>query len=123
MKKLLVIDDDEKVREAVHVIFDRHFQVLDAPDKEEALRLFDSQKPDVILLDIEFNGMPEGWGILKEIRKKDREIPIYLMSGNGTYKEHVLVHQADGFLEKPFSPQKLKDILSEKGLLNGQEEP
>lgn len=119
MKKLLVIDDDEKVREAVHVIFDRHFQVLDASDKEESLRIFNSHKPDVILLDIEFNGMPEGWEILKEIRKRDKQIPIYLMSGNGTYKEHVLVHRAEGFLEKPFSPQKLKDIFREKGLLKG----
>lgn len=117
MKKLLVVDDDERIIESVHLVLDKSFQVMDASCKEEALHAFLSQKPDAILLDIEFHGIPEGWEILREIRTRDKNVIIFLMSANGSYKDHSLVCETDGFFQKPFSPQELKDILRKKGMM------
>lgn len=117
MKKLLVIDDDERITESVHLVLDKSFQVMDASCKEEAVHAFTSWKPDVILLDIEFHGIPDGWKILQEIRSRDKNVIIFLMSANGSYMEHSLACQADGFFYKPFSPQELKDILRKIGMM------
>ena len=114
MKKLLVVDDSEQIHEAVHLILDGKFEIFSASCRREALKLFDSQRPDCILLDIEFNSVPEGWEILKEIRKKDREVPIFIMSANGFYREHPLVSETNGFIEKPFSLEALTKILNGK---------
>ena len=115
MKKLLVIDDSKEVHEAVRLILADKFEISDASCKEEALNLFESQKPDVVLLDIEFNTIPEGWEILKEIRQRDMEVPVYLMSANGFYRENPLVSETEGFIEKPFSLEALTRILNGKG--------
>ena len=114
MKRLLVIDDSEQVREAVHLILDGKFEISDASCRAEALNIFKLQRPDYILLDIEFGAVPEGWEILKEIRQKDREVPIFLMSANGFYQEHPLVSETNGFIEKPFSLEAFTKVLNGK---------
>ena len=114
MKKLLVVDDTEQVHEAVHLILDGKFEIFSASCRREALSLFNLQEPDVILLDIEFNAVPEGWEILKEIRQKDRDVPIFIMSANGFYREHPLVSETNGFIEKPFSLEAFTKVLNGK---------
>ena len=52
MKKLLVVDDDERIIESIHLVLDKSLQITDASCKEEAVHAFTSRKPDVILLDI-----------------------------------------------------------------------
>ena len=47
----------------------------------------------------------------------DKNVIIFLMSANGSYKDHPLACQADEFFHKPFSPQELKDILRKKGMM------
>lgn len=118
MKKLLLVADDSKsVIDAVHLILDEEFDIISASTKESILALYDVGNIDVIFLDIDFYGNPDGWEILQQLRKKDNEIAIFLMTGNPVHKRNGLVSLADGFLEKPFDTESIRVLLNEKGLI------
>jgi len=117
MKKLLVIDDDAKIHESFSVALDRHFELINASCREEAITFFDEKKPDVVFLDIEFYDKVEGFDILRELRKKDGSVSVYLMSGNCAHKDNLLVKQANGFFVKPLSVIDIRSELRKRGLM------
>lgn len=120
MKKniLLVIDDDSSVRAATHLAFERDFEVVSASNESEALDIFDSVRPDVIFLDIIFHKVPKGWDILKQIRERDSKVVILITTSLHLNKAEVLQKQADGYFEKPFDHDKVREFLIGKRLLD-----
>ncbi len=116
-KKLLVIDDDREVRQATRFAFERDFDVLEARDEKEALRLFDENSPEVVFLDIVFHGIPKGWEILKEIRKRGRKTLVVLVTALASAERNPLASEADGFFGKPFDLDAVNAFLVEKGML------
>ena len=83
-KKLLIIDDDPDILRSLKVILeDKGFNVSTASDKDDGLKLFTSQKPDLIILDIMMETDLEGYGMLNDFKKDEfmREIPIIMYSG------------------------------------------
>lgn len=114
MKKvLMVIDDDKRVRDSVYYEFEKVFKVIGASCKEEALAYYDSFRPNVILLDIEFYGFPDGWEILKEIKEKDKKVCVILMSADSAHRNNVKANEVTAFFEKPFDIDRLKNVLKE----------
>lgn len=96
------------------------FQILSiANNGEEAIRMFNSftKKPDITILD---HRMPIKNGIdaLKEILQIDRNSKVIFASADKTIKEEVYANGAMGFLDKPFTNQKLINTLNE--CLNSQ---
>ena len=75
MKSILIVDDEESVRSSLSLLFKNQFQVVTASDGQEAVTLFSSERPDLVLLDIT---MPKKDGIetLKELRQIDSTIPV-----------------------------------------------
>ena len=116
-KKLLVIDDDREVRQATRFAFERDFDVLETADEKEALRLFDEHSPEVVFLDIVFHGIPKGWEILKEIRKRGRKALVVLVTALASAERNPLAGEADGFFAKPFDIDKVNAFLAERGVL------
>jgi two-component system KDP operon response regulator KdpE len=104
--KLLVIDDDPRLRDAVEVGVQLQWQdaeVISAADGESGLDMFYEQAPDVVLLDI---GMPRmnGFDVLKAIRLVS-DTPVIMLTARGEEVDQVrgLELGADDYVPKPFS--------------------
>lgn len=83
-KKLLIIDDDPDVLESLKIILESHdFMVNTASNKENGLKLFSLDNPDLIILDIMMGNELEGYSMLNDFRKDSslNAIPIIMYSG------------------------------------------
>jgi two-component system KDP operon response regulator KdpE len=104
--KILVIDDDRNIVEAITIGFQLQWQeveVLTASDGDKGLDMFYDHNPDVVLLDVM---MPhkDGFSVLKEIRQTS-DVPILMLTARGDELDKVkgLEMGADDYLTKPFS--------------------
>jgi CheY-like chemotaxis protein len=110
--KILVVDDDEIVRNSIVLLLDDYaFHVITACDGGEGLRAFRQNQPDVLLTDII---MPEkdGIGLITEVRREFRGAKIIAMSGggrigNGDVLTVAAALGADACLQKPFDDLQL----------------
>ena len=111
--KVLVVDDDARVRLLLrHTLQDTH-RVFEARDGEEALRQLALHRPDVVLLDVE---MPilDGLSVCREVRA-DRafdRLAIVIVSGSGREVE-ALDAGADRYVPKPFRPLRLLSVIDD----------
>ena len=111
MKKILIIEDNDEIRENTAELLGLHnYDVFTAEEGGEGFELAKKHEPDLILCDIM---MPEtdGRRFLKLARndKMVREIPlIFFSAGTGTVEmQRALMKAADGFLQKPFTEEEL----------------
>ena len=81
MRKLLVVDDELDVREfAANFFRKRDFQVITAADGQQAVDLFEKEKPNLVLLDIKMEGM-DGIEVLARIRQKCKQTLVIMVTG------------------------------------------
>lgn len=105
---ILVVDDEELIRNVIREYLENEkYEVLEAVDGEEALKMVSTHKIDLIILDIM---MPkkDGYTTLKEI-KKEKNIPIIMLSARSEEYDKLLGFDLgiDDYLTKPFSPREL----------------
>ena len=101
-KKILFIEDETALQQAVgKVLRESGYEVLSAMDGEEGLRKVKSEKPDVVLLDIQ---MPKQDGLktLEKIRKFSKRLPVYMLTAFSNPERFKLAGKlsASGFLVK-----------------------
>ena len=107
--RILVVDDDPDIRE---VIKDRlqslGYDVSTASDGVECIALLSKQVPDLILLDIEMPNM-NGLDALGEIRRREIDVPVLMITAYGTVERAVQAMKAGAydFIPKPFEPDHL----------------
>lgn len=114
MSNILVIDDEESLRHTLgRVLRQAGYEVTTAGEGREALRLvydgYENAVPfDVVYLDIRLPGM-DGLQILKEIRQRDAQLPVILLTAYGSLKTAVeaLRLGATDYLLKPLDPEVL----------------
>jgi len=109
MNRIMVVDDEKNIREALGgVLADEGDSVVSAPDAESALRALATERPDVVLLDIWLPGM-DGISALKEIRARDPEVEVIMISGHASIETAVEATKlgAYDFIEKPVSLDKV----------------
>jgi DNA-binding response OmpR family regulator len=104
--KILVVDDDPHMREALTISLELHWDdatILAAKDGEEGLRLFVEHDPDVVLLDVSMPGK-DGFLVLAEIRQRS-DVPVLMLTARGDETAQVrgLEFGADDYVVKPFS--------------------
>ncbi len=108
-RQVLIVEDDEDVREYVKSELSLYFKVITAQNGEEALRILkeDPQETDLIVSDIRMPIM-DGIELLKRVRGSDElfDIPFILLSAIGTIEKQLQGARfgADAYLPKPFSP-------------------
>jgi excisionase family DNA binding protein len=108
---ILIVDDDERVREYVRVNLEMEgYTVREAGSAEQGLEVLEEVSPDLVLLDVM---MPEvdGWEMLRRVRERHGTdaIPVVMFSGKvdeGVAGE-AAARGAQGFVGKPFDPQQL----------------
>lgn len=110
---ILVAEDEESNFLLLKTILKRHCNVLQARTGLELLRIFEEKGADMILLDIK---MPEMNGIdaLKEIRKKNSQIPVIMQSAYAFENdmEAACAAGCNGFITKPINIVELKRTIS-----------
>jgi two-component system nitrogen regulation response regulator NtrX len=114
---VLIIDDEEGIRESLSGIFeDEGYAALTASSGEEALKMLREQSPDLIMLDVWLPGI-DGVQTLKEIKNLKPDLPVIMISGHGNIELAVKATKtgAYDFLEKPLSLERV--ILAAKRAL------
>jgi DNA-binding response OmpR family regulator len=114
MPKVLIIDDHANVRLVYREAFEAAgFDVIEAPDGRKGVDLFTSDRPDLIITDIE---MPEldGHSVISEIRQIQADAKIVAVTGAGLHHLPV-AHElgADRIFEKPLRPRDLLAAVNE----------
>lgn len=110
MGAILVVDDDEVIREVLQRTL-RDYPVLTASNGKEAVELYKAHKPAIVLMDI---NMPEMNGVeaTREIKKIDPNASIVVVTSY--LKEHFKELRDLGvkdFVEKPFSLKKIREFV------------
>lgn len=116
MKKILIVDDEEKVRKLVEVTLSvGDVEIFHAATGEEALKRVQEVRPDVILLDVMMPGPLDGYDVCRLIKQDPATKGIYIIMltarGQQADKERGLALGADDYFVKPFSPMELMDRI------------
>ncbi|MDY6988485.1 MAG: response regulator [Thermodesulfobacteriota bacterium] len=116
MKKILIVDDEEKVRKLVEVTLSvGQFEILHASTGEEALKIARENKPDIVLLDIMMPGELDGFEVCRLLKEdpETRHIYVIMLTAKGQQgdKEKGVACGSDDYFVKPFSPVELMDKI------------
>lgn len=111
MKKILVCEDEEAIRDFVVINLQRSgYITTDVSCGEEALKVFEEQNGnfDIALLDIMMPGI-DGFTVCKQLREKSDNIGIIMLTAKTQEMDKVrgLMLGADDYVTKPFSPSEL----------------
>ncbi|MDO4478078.1 MAG: response regulator transcription factor [Lachnospiraceae bacterium] len=107
-QKILIVDDDSNIAELVSLYLTKElYDTQIAEDGEEALQLYDSYAPNLVLLDLMLPGI-DGYQVCRKIREK-ANTPIIMLSAKGETFDKVLGLEmgADDYIMKPFDPKEL----------------
>jgi len=116
MKKILIVDDEEKVRKLVEVTLSvGDLEILHACSGDEALKVVRETRPDIILLDIMMPGRLDGFDVCRVLKKDPDTKNIYIImltaKGQQADKQRGLASGANDYFVKPFSPMELMDKI------------
>ncbi len=116
MEKILIADDEQLMRQLVaDFLQPEGYEILEAADGKEALKLYHEQHPDLVLLDVMMPGY-DGWTVCREIRRES-SVPIMMLTAKGEEIDQLFAYDlgVDEYITKPFSPKilvaKIKALL------------
>lgn len=131
-KKILIIEDDEDIRELLRFSLNKEgFQVLLAVSGEEGVRQATMQTPDAILLDLMLPTI-DGLEVCRRLRAHPRTVstPVLMVTAKGEESDVVtgLELGADDYITKPFSPKvvvaRIRNILRRRAPAEeGEDQP
>ncbi len=108
-KSVLIVDDEEGIRESLSgILEDEGYDVLTASSGEDALAIAKEHMPDIVFLDVWLPEM-DGLETLPRLKEIDANIPVIMISGHGNIEIAVKATRlgAYDFLEKPLSLEKV----------------
>ena len=111
MAKILLVDDEPNIREVVSLYLRRDGHVvIAAADGEEALRLYQQTRPDLVVLDLMLPKV-SGLEVCRRLGAEatDRRVPLIMLTARGEEEDRIvgLSLGADDYVVKPFSPREL----------------
>jgi two-component system nitrogen regulation response regulator NtrX len=113
---ILVVDDEEDIRELVAgILEDEGYVVRTAKDADGALAAIEQRRPQLVLLDIWLEGSRlDGLALLDVIKAQHTDIPVVMISGHGNIETAVaaIKQGAYDFIEKPFNADRLVVVAS-----------
>ncbi|MBI5905892.1 MAG: response regulator [Deltaproteobacteria bacterium] len=111
MKKVLVVDDEESIRELYRAeLSDEGYKVALAANGAEALGLLDSFLPDLVTLDVKMPGV-DGIEVLRRIRVKNPTIPVVLLTAFGEFRQDFNTWASDAYVVKSHDSTELKETV------------
>ena len=115
-RKILAVDDEKFIVRLVQVTLERQgYQVITASDGKEALEKVDSEKPDLVVLDVMMPYM-DGFEVLQTLRRDPatRDIPVIMLTAKAQDADVFRGWQSgvDCYLTKPFNPLELVSFVN-----------
>jgi DNA-binding response OmpR family regulator len=118
--KVLLVDDDDAVRDMMSVTLERKgFDVVAAPSVAEALRLITTESFDVLITDLHMPNPADGFTVVTAMRHSQPDALTLLVSGYPDVQGAMaaILLEADEIIVKPFEAGKLAELLREKMLI------
>jgi DNA-binding response OmpR family regulator len=123
--KILIVDDDQNICELLRLYIEKEgYSTVIANDGNQAVAMFETESPDLIMLDIMLPGL-DGWQVCREIRKTS-QCPIIMLTAKGEVFDKVLGLElgADDYVVKPFEAKevvaRIKAVLRRTGQPQGE---
>ncbi len=120
MAKLLVADDLVPIRQMVRITLSTQgWTIVEAKNGNEALELVRSEKPDLVLLDVDIGPGPNGFDVCRQIKADEatKDIPVVMLTAHESDSDRAIGFAAGAtqYLTKPFGPLELIDTI--RGIL------
>jgi len=118
---VLIVDDERTLARAIKAFLtESGYEAETAGDAEQALRLLETMRPDVVFSDVRLPGM-DGIELLRRIREFDAAIPVIIMTAHGTIEGAVEAVKLGAFdyLKKPVDLEELR-LLADRARENSQ---
>ncbi len=112
---ILLVEDDYMVSNNIkYVLEDSVEKVFIATNIDEALKIYDTQKTDILIVDIVMKDKLNGLDFIEYIRTKDSKISIFILSGysKDDYLLRALKLNLDDFILKPITFKKIESMLN-----------
>lgn len=114
MPKVLIADDALFTRKVLREILEAEgCEVIEATNGQEAVSKFQTERPDLVLLDV---SMPEmdGLATLHAIKEIDSNAKVIMVSamGQASTVQEALKYGACDFIVKPFRPHQIRELIS-----------
>jgi DNA-binding response OmpR family regulator len=121
MERILIVDDEEAILFAFKKVLSASSVTIDtAQSFDEALNLLQYKSYSAVIADLRLTGAAtkEGYEVVREAKRIQTDCKVIVVTAYGEdgTKEKVAELGADLFLEKPVSPQKVKDVLQSLGV-------
>jgi CheY-like chemotaxis protein len=118
MKKILIIEDVEVNRDLIVQILEETYEIVEAADGRQGLRVAEAERPDLILMDISLPQM-DGWELASRIRQTEaiRNVPIIAVTAHAMAgdEQRVLKAGCNDYLPKPIDEDRLLEKV--RGLI------
>ena len=112
MPTILVVDDQQCIRELVaEELADEGYRIDTVGDALGAKRYLRSFQPDLVLLDL-FLGEPDGWEVLRDIKKHVPSLPVIVFTAYDSFKDDLRLSKADGYVIKSTDFRELKKNIT-----------
>jgi sigma-B regulation protein RsbU (phosphoserine phosphatase) len=117
-KLILIVDDDPDFLSSLKAVMESNgFMVFAAESGSEGMRLFNEHTPDLVLCDIMIEKIDSGIRLAREIRERNKYVPVYLLSDiGGLTAANIDIHRigCNGSLQKPCNPGVLLRIVRQE---------
>jgi DNA-binding response OmpR family regulator len=115
MARVMLVDDDRTMLSLLRTLLELDgFEVIEAPALGDILEVARRESPDVLLMDCI---LPEvdGLDLLQDIRRDERTRGMVVVMTSGMdYEERCMARGANAFLQKPYSPDRLFEVLRQQ---------
>ena len=114
--QIMVVDDDQAICEFLRMFLDGlGYRGIAVNNAEQAVQLYDADRPDAVIIDVIMPGPMDGLGALAAFKKIDREVPVIVISGQGRTATvvHAMKLGAFDFISKPFDEADLEALLAD----------
>jgi len=119
MAKILIVDDDVDFVSAVKLVLTSNgFDIAIANSRQEGMEKFDTEKPDLVLLDVMMDEPDDGFVLAQSLKKKSKDTPILMLTSVGQVtgmdfdKDSEMV-PVDDFEQKPIMPNRLLEKVNQ----------
>ncbi len=111
MKKILVVDDEENIRELYRdELAEEGYEVELAANGLEALSKIETFRPDLVTLDVKMPGI-DGIEVLRRVREKNRSLPVVLLTAFGEFRQDFNTWASDAYIVKSHDTTELKQTV------------
>lgn len=121
MPKVLIVDDDPDIVDSVRLILEAEgYQVVSADNRADGMKAVETDRPDLIILDVMMEQPDDGFVAAQDLRRKGVKTPIMILTSIGQvtgykYGKDSELAPVDEFVTKPVAPSdllaKVKSLL------------